>query len=136
MDGMIGDTIKAARIKMGMARDKLALLVGVSITSIRDWERNRYTVSTPNISRLAAALGLNESDLLETQSVCHKRGRNGPLREAVPPPPVVVPEIQKLCGDCFSWKSRGMREGIYRMGRCEVLGITTERCEWCRKKAI
>lgn len=63
---MLGEKIKKFRKSLGMTQQELALKVGYSgKTSISEIEKGKNDVPTEKLSKIAQALGVNISDLLE-----------------------------------------------------------------------
>jgi transcriptional regulator with XRE-family HTH domain len=60
-----GDRVRTARLKLGLSQEKLALDCGLDRTYISGIERGKRNVSLINIHRLADALGVSASDLLQ-----------------------------------------------------------------------
>lgn len=60
-----GETLRAYRQQAGMSQEKLATAAGLDRTYVGGAERGERNVSLVNIARLATALGLSPSQLLD-----------------------------------------------------------------------
>jgi transcriptional regulator with XRE-family HTH domain len=60
-----GETLRAYRQQAGISQEKLAAEAGLDRTYVGGAERGERNVSLVNIARLAAALGIRPSELLE-----------------------------------------------------------------------
>jgi transcriptional regulator with XRE-family HTH domain len=60
-----GETLRAYRQQAGMSQEKLATEAGLDRTYVGGAERGERNVSLVNIARLATALGIRPSELLE-----------------------------------------------------------------------
>lgn len=60
-----GDRVRALRLELGVSQEKLALDYGLDRTYISGIERGKRNVSLVNIHRLAEALGVPATDLLQ-----------------------------------------------------------------------
>jgi len=60
-----GDRVRALRLELGVSQEKLALDYGLDRTYISGIERGKRNVSLVNIHRLAKALGVPATDLLQ-----------------------------------------------------------------------
>ena len=129
----IGDAIYDARKKMGLSREALGNRLRMSESAIAGWENSKNRVAEHKIPAIAATLELSEADLRQMNGICSSVGSNRKVRSQEALAAVPTPSIHKLCGDCNKWKSTKRRNGVYRLGCCEVLEITTERCDWCKK---
>ena len=63
--GAFGETVRELRKKKGWSQEDLALEVGLDRTYIGGVERGERNISLRNICRLAQALGVSPSQLLE-----------------------------------------------------------------------
>lgn len=61
----LGERIRAARKQAKLSQVALAELLGVTSQSVNQWESGRYSPSRDNITRLADALGVSVSVLLQ-----------------------------------------------------------------------
>jgi len=57
------DRLREARLAAGMTPEALAVALGMSSFSTREWERGRVTPRTAIVGRLADALGCPVADL-------------------------------------------------------------------------
>lgn len=60
-----GDRVRALRLELGVSQEKLAFDCGLDRTYISGIERGKRNVSLVNIHRVAEALGVSASDLLQ-----------------------------------------------------------------------
>lgn len=60
-----GETLRAYRQQAGISQEKLAEKAGLDRTYVGGAERGERNISLVNVARLAAALGLRPSQLLE-----------------------------------------------------------------------
>jgi transcriptional regulator with XRE-family HTH domain len=60
-----GETLRAYRSKAGLSQEKLAAKAGLDRTYVGGAERGERNVALVNIARLADALGIRPSQLLE-----------------------------------------------------------------------
>ena len=60
----LGDTIRRARIQLGMSQEALALNVGLDRSYMGGIERGEHNVAIMNLLKIANALGLKPSELL------------------------------------------------------------------------
>lgn len=60
-----GKNIKRMRMKIGLSQEHLAVLVGVHRTTIGELERGDQNPSLINITKIAGALNVSLTDLLE-----------------------------------------------------------------------
>ncbi|HEX5326979.1 MAG TPA: helix-turn-helix transcriptional regulator [Acetobacteraceae bacterium] len=61
----IGTRIRAARREHGWTQDELAEAVGVSRSAVAQWETGRAGQLTPNLTRIAAVLGVGIEFLMQ-----------------------------------------------------------------------
>lgn len=61
----LGDTIRLARSTQGVAQEQLALLASLDRSYVGGVERGEANVTVLTLLKIASALGLNASDLLE-----------------------------------------------------------------------
>ena len=57
-------TIKAARVNAGMTQDELAEKMGVSRSTVIDWENEKRNMRTPYVHLFCGIVGLSEDDIL------------------------------------------------------------------------
>ena len=57
----IGEKIKYFRTRIGITQAKLAELSGIHPVSIRKYETNKMVPQSPQIDRIAEALGISQS---------------------------------------------------------------------------
>lgn len=62
---MVGEKICQLREKKGLTQEELAAAVGVSPYSIQSYEENRWSPGTKTMSRIAAALHVPITELVE-----------------------------------------------------------------------
>lgn len=65
---MLGDKIKKIRISKGYAQKYLAQIVGLDSSTLCKIELNKAKPSLTTLEKLATALGVRVSDLLEEQA--------------------------------------------------------------------
>lgn len=63
---IFGEQLQALRLSKGWSQEKLALVAEIDRTYVSSVERGRRNISLLNILRLAKALGVPASHLLET----------------------------------------------------------------------
>ena len=63
----IGDRIRAARQARGLTQTELAKLCFTSQPAVADWEAGRRTPKTDTLQRIANALRVKTSELLEEE---------------------------------------------------------------------
>lgn len=63
-DERIGDRIKAIRIAKGMDQKQLADMVGISKSSISEWENCKRAPRMSTLRKIAAALGVDVWDII------------------------------------------------------------------------
>lgn len=69
MTESFGNRLKTLRKKAGLTQPELAYLIGVHETTIRRWENdNKSTPSIEEVKKLALALHVSESDLINDRS--------------------------------------------------------------------
>jgi transcriptional regulator with XRE-family HTH domain len=61
---ILGETIRARRIKAGMSQEKLAEKAGLARNYIGNIERAEYKVTVEALARIAKALGVRIRDLV------------------------------------------------------------------------
>ena len=61
-----GRKIKNLRKSKGYSQEKLAELIGVSTNSVSAWENGHSFIKKSSLKKLCNALGITESDLLDT----------------------------------------------------------------------
>ena len=61
----MGENVRSHRVRQGYSQERLAELSGLHRTYVGGVERGERNVSVVNLARLAKALGLTASDLLE-----------------------------------------------------------------------
>lgn len=60
----IGDKIRKARMDRKLTQGELAKMLGVEVTTLRLWELNKCSPSTPSLQKIySALLQLNAGDL-------------------------------------------------------------------------
>lgn len=72
----IGGRIRTIRKERALTQDELAGLVGVSRSAVAQWETGRAGQLTPNLARIAEALGVG------IESLTHGEDKRGPLAAA------------------------------------------------------
>jgi DNA-binding XRE family transcriptional regulator len=63
--------LKQARTDLGISQRQLALLIGVSVRTIRNWEKNTFKPAPWNISHLSACLDCPQSELFDLSEYGH-----------------------------------------------------------------
>lgn len=63
-----GDSLRETRMRKGLTQTDLAAKVGVTQSSISQWENGRKRPSARSVSKLASILGLPEESLDESKS--------------------------------------------------------------------
>lgn len=57
-------TLKAARVNMGLTQDELAERMGVSRSTVIDWENGKREMRTTYVYLFCSITGLTEDDIL------------------------------------------------------------------------
>jgi transcriptional regulator with XRE-family HTH domain len=66
---LFGRNIRRLRVKLGLSQEELAFACGLDRTYIGSVERGERNISLINIGKLAEALRITPSDLLDFQSL-------------------------------------------------------------------
>ena len=64
---MFGTKIRYLRKKLNLSQQKLGEKINIPQTTISDWENNKYLPDINEAVKLAAALGVSVTELLEQQ---------------------------------------------------------------------
>lgn len=75
------DRMRLARMKAGLEQDEMAEILGVSSSTISNWEHGRVSVKTPFLAAWAQITGFNMSSLVPTPEGV------GKLADKSPDPP-------------------------------------------------
>ena len=61
----LGEALRRTRLTLGMSQESLALLAGLDRSYLGGIERGEHNVAIINLIRIADALGMNASELLD-----------------------------------------------------------------------
>lgn len=64
LDITMGDRMRLARLKSGLEQEEIAEILGVSSSTISNWENGRTSVKVPFLSAWAQVTGYNMSSLM------------------------------------------------------------------------
>lgn len=62
---MLGAALRQQRIERGFSQEKLAEIAGLNVTYVSDIERGKRNVAILNLTRLARAMNLSVSEILQ-----------------------------------------------------------------------
>ena len=114
----IGGNIKQARLKRGLSQEELAREIGVTTRNLQRWEKGVVTPYYRNIQAVAAALDVDEEDLLGM--VPQKAGDND-SRHALQQRDMA--EMQAQIGELIAFK-RDIKAEVAKMQKqLEVLAL-------------
>ena len=83
---IIGERLKEIRKKLGITQGELASLIGVSETTVWNWENGRREPRSTEINKLAGVLGVSVSYLLGETDVNHENIKKGSFQPVVEVP--------------------------------------------------
>lgn len=85
MNNVVGNNVNAMRMDRGLSQDQLAKLLGVSQTTVSNWECGRSMPNRNNLERFEEALDVTFDEVMSEQNGYHARAsrhvpRGGMLR--------------------------------------------------------
>jgi transcriptional regulator with XRE-family HTH domain len=72
---VLGARLREYRLLKGLSQAGLGAMIGVSFQQIQKYEKGMNTLSPWKLARLAAALGVTVSDLMENPEAWHPEGQ-------------------------------------------------------------
>lgn len=83
MNNVVGNNVFALRMDRGLSQDQLAELIGVSQTTVSNWECGRSLPHRNNLERFEEALGVTFDEVMSEQNGYHARLGGRPMRGGV-----------------------------------------------------
>ena len=94
---IIGERLKEIRKKLGITQGELASLIGVSETTVWNWENGKREPRSTEINKLAKVLGVSVSYLLGETDVNHENIKRGSFQSVIEVP-ILDPALVACAG--------------------------------------